>query len=719
MLACAVVAGTALFGLSVTTASAAAAPNTAGQSSDTVITLATGDRIAVTTAAGKTSYSPLGNATAGFHEFQAPGGDEYLIPASAQPFLGRGLDESLFDVTALVRNGDAARIPVNLSFAPGSTPAAPAGVTLTSVTGQTAAGYLTPDSAAAFGAALKHSIGADVAAGRAAGSTAAFPGLTALSLAGATAPSSVTPNYPLHIVQVNVTDLTGAPANDDLVYLADTDNYSRLLSGMPIVNGIGKVEAPAGNYMLVAYFNDFDTSGNLTAQRQVIQDGLTVPATTGTTTFAVSESEANLEVTVTAPRPTSLNATIDLYARTDATGQVATFGTIGNGAPLYVNATTPTVGSAYMALYWFALAADKSYLYSVAFGDKTGIPANETFVVRPDQLATLTNRLYSTPGTTGNGTVISTPVDPVIGATWGYGPGANWGQNQTQYVGTADGGAWQFLAFSPQPALIDAGPAINFTAGRKYGIEWNKEPAVPSLVSRPAGYFCVACVGGSTLNLYDEVLGDSDPGHQISELNLPKSEELAFYQGGTKVYDSAAPAVDVLNIPAAHTVYREVLDQDWSGLNGFALGTTTHTERTFSYDPNDPAIDTQYGCDGWTATTSCQVLPVLNAHYDLAGLDLTDTSTDRIQRLELDISHLTYGGVGSHSPIRSVTLSVSFDGGKHWVPVPVIGRDGHYLAFWPNFAAGATPDLQVTAKDAAGNALSQTVTNAYTIGATK
>jgi len=59
-------------------------------------------------------------------------------PAAAAPFLGRGLDRSLFDVSALVRNGDAARIPVNLSFSAGTTPAAPPGVTLTSTGGGTA-----------------------------------------------------------------------------------------------------------------------------------------------------------------------------------------------------------------------------------------------------------------------------------------------------------------------------------------------------------------------------------------------------------------------------------------------------------------------------------------------------------------------------------------------------------------------------------------------------
>ena len=46
------------------------------------------------------------------------------------------------------------------------TPTAPAGVTFTSVSGQTATGYLTPASGHAFAQALRDAIKADMAAGK-------------------------------------------------------------------------------------------------------------------------------------------------------------------------------------------------------------------------------------------------------------------------------------------------------------------------------------------------------------------------------------------------------------------------------------------------------------------------------------------------------------------------------------------------------------------------
>ena len=675
-----------------------------------MITLVTGDRIAVATTNGKASYSPLGGNSA-LHEFQGANGDEYLFPAIAEPYLGHGLDESLFDVTALVRNGDTGAIPVTLSFT--GTPAAPAGVTLTSVTGETAAGYLTPGSATDFGAALRQRIGADVAAGHPAGTTAAFPGLAGISLAGVAEPSPVTPDYPLHPVQINVTDLAGKPASG-VVYLADVDAFSHLLAGMPITTGVGKVEAPAGNYMLVAYFADFDASGNVTAERQVIKEGLSVPSGTGTTEFSVSEAEANLPVTVSTPRPASAGGTVDLYARTDATGQQELFGTFGS-VPLYVNASTPTVGSGYMSLSWFGLAPDSSYFYSVAFTDKTGIPVDENFVVNPDQVATVADRLYASAATTGTGSMTAIAVDPALTFGLGLGVPVAWGKVLTQYVGTATSDSWLLSAISPAEVFFN-GPLQSFTGGRQYALDWGKGPLTPTLISQPGDAYCEACVGGSTLNLDDGVLGDSDPAQTGFAFGAPKSLSFTLYQGDKQVVTGSSPYATVTGVPSAHTTFREVMDQDWTGINGFDLSTTTHTERTFGYDPADPSIATQYACAGWTASTPCQVLPVLAAHYDLAGLDLAGASTDRVQRLDLGIDHVTYSGAGSTSAVTAATVSVSFDGGAHWLRVPVLGRAGRYTAFWPNTARGVSPAIKVTARDADGNTLSQTVTNAYLIG---
>ncbi|MYR61011.1 hypothetical protein GTY54_33900, partial [Streptomyces sp. SID625] len=132
------------------------APTETSTTAPAALTLVTGDRVMVTSVKGRITYTPVGGSRdAGFREIRRPDGDVEVIPATAVPFLGHGLDMSLFDVSALRAYSDTGRIPVRLSFAAGQKPTAPAGVTLTSVSGNTATGYLTSKSATAFGTALR------------------------------------------------------------------------------------------------------------------------------------------------------------------------------------------------------------------------------------------------------------------------------------------------------------------------------------------------------------------------------------------------------------------------------------------------------------------------------------------------------------------------------------------------------------------------------------
>jgi hypothetical protein len=102
--------------------------------------------------------------------------------------------------------------------------------------------------------------------------------------------------------------------------------------------------------------------------------------------------------------------------------------------------------------------------------------------------------------------------------------------------------------------------------------------------------------------------------------------------------------------------------------------------------------------------------------YQLASNDL-NTSSVGAQVLGLTVGHLNYDGAGSHAAIKSAAVWVSFDGGKTWERVTVTGSDGHYTARWTNPASakGTDPALRVTATDALGGSITQTITNAYTI----
>lgn len=130
---------TLLAGLAMANATPSAAergsPTVRPGASASTVTLITGDVVRLDTdAAGRQHASVVRAADrrGGIHTFTS-GGDVYVEPASASPLIAAGrLDEQLFDVSALVRQGydDAGRtsLPLIMSYRPGLAPqAAPAG----------------------------------------------------------------------------------------------------------------------------------------------------------------------------------------------------------------------------------------------------------------------------------------------------------------------------------------------------------------------------------------------------------------------------------------------------------------------------------------------------------------------------------------------------------------------------------------------------------------
>ncbi|MFF0149629.1 hypothetical protein [Amycolatopsis sulphurea] len=97
--------------------------------------------------------------------------------------------------------------------------------------------------------------------------------------------------------------------------------------------------------------------------------------------------------------------------------------------------------------------------------------------------------------------------------------------------------------------------------------------------------------------------------------------------------------------------------------------------------------------------------------------DLTTTSKAGDQALALHIGHTAFSGAGSRAPINSAAVSVSFDDGATWQPAKITGASGDYRATWrnPPEPAGKSPSLKVTARNRAGNAITQTITGAYTV----
>lgn len=705
------------------------------------VTLVTGEHIDAITQNGSTRYLIQGaaNGSDQLSTYQLPNGDRYDIPAQAQPYLGHQLPMSLFDTSALIRSGTTgeARIPVSLSFAAGATPTAPPGVTLTSTTGSTANGYLTPASTSQFAAGLRAAIGADVRAGRAPGTGALFGGLVSMSPAGSfgsmATMSSVTstagrqaaviPQFPLHILEIDATDLTGAPISDALATVINTDSVADFNNYVQVVDGIARVAVPAGDYFAALLFYDFDDQGNLTAVRTVTVDDFSVAAT-GVSTVKVAESSANVPFTVTTPRPATQDAGITTWNRQDAAGNATDFGSLqfGPGAPQYFNAQpAPTVGKLRFTEQWDGEGptTGAQYRYDLGYG-YDDIPAVQTHAVKPSELATVRHTFYTDPAAQTGASFLSglgESNQEISGA-------APYEGDVTQYLGNGDGGQWRQSATTNGIGTTYDADLRTFTAGHQYRIEWGHGPLAPN-VGKHIGntyYPCSACASSGGVSVGFDLVGDSEPDHFGTPLFDTVTTHYTLYVDGAVAADADNIIGAETGPPAATgaTTYREVYDVNRGGNADISQSTATHTDLSFVYDPQKnpgPVLPSDLYCSfSGVVTAPCNIMPVLNLSYHLTT-DAKNTSKAPIQTLVLNVSHLSYDGLGSTAAIKSAAVSVSFDGGKTWKAATVIGAGGTYVALWqnPKSAAGTSPTIKVTATDAIGGSITQTATDAYRI----
>ncbi|NUR63114.1 MAG: hypothetical protein HOV87_31325 [Catenulispora sp.] len=739
MLAAAALSAPAAGASAQTPAATSAAPPSAtptatpAGSGAAAVVLPTGDRVVVGTGAvGVVTIAEDADASDAFMTLVL-GGDTYVVPAQAQPYLDHGLDLSLFDVTKLAAAGHRAggRIPVVLRFAAGVTPTAPAGVTLTAVSGQTATGYLTPDSGHAFAQALRDGIKADLAAGHPAGTGALFGGLASMTAPGASTP--VQPNYPLHILQLNAVDDSGGPANLSIL-LMNTDN-ARLYNGrVESYQGVARAAVPAGHYAAFALNYAFDPQAHTAKQELVPVEGITVPDSGPVPPVTVDIRAATTPVTFTTQKPATRQLSETTYVRTAAVGGLGA-GVVMIGGSLvdtYVAPTAkPATGSLYYQAAWIGqspAAAAAPYRYNLA-AVSDHFDANQSYAPADSSLATLLHTAVLDPhyGTTPPALGSGTPSPLGTIAVSLEAPGAA----LTEYV--TGGLRWLSEMQLPRPAPTPGGtPTLAFlqsdprlyTAGQTVARTWGAAPMAPEFgrhVSAAANLFgCQACASGTAVNAVLGMLGDANP--DTTGLDLSASGTAQLYWNGKLVSSDVDQLGYVLtDVPAGPATMRMVLDYDRTA-SGITQSARTHTDVTIPYPGHDdPSMVLPAGtpCDAATAagdpSAPCQVLPALTLNYRFKDLTDRNVAQSPAQNLVLRVGHLSYGHVGSKAHITSAQVSVSFDGGATWRDVPTRGGDGTYTAHWANPAPGAHVALRVTATDCLGGSITQTVTDPYTV----
>ncbi|WP_194891624.1 hypothetical protein [Catenulispora pinisilvae] len=553
------------------------------------------------------------------------------------------------------------------------------------------------------------------------------------------APSAI-PHYPLYILQINGVDSDGAGASG-LTFLNNVDDAHRVfIPPMPLTNGVARIAVPAGHYSATTFYSTFDATGdNITSQHIVVNTDITV-ADTGVTTVTADERLATVPVLADTPRPTVNDSDLMMFTRTDLTGRVT--GLMANSSgPTYVSPTAPAQvgGFTYQLLDWGGSSPAGStdhrstdhgstdpYRYDLMYPPADHIDANQTYPVEASKLATIHNTVDTDPGNTGHqGFYMISFSGPAIGG-FGLGHVITTPEHLTSYYSAPLDGVSISAAVAMEPpsrasqymifmtdAPAYAGPTVTWRT-------WGHGPLTPQVGRYQAATWCRACADGGTVVLGVNGNQDSNPDTD-GGFSYQNVSHVTVYRDGTQILSQDGYTGAVLNDQSQQPgTYRLVYDEDLTG-PPITQSTVTHTDITVPYDPTADAkwtLPADNSCDAQgSSTTACSVLPVLDLNYQLASDD-TNTTHGPMASLLLTVGHQSYGATGSQAAATGATVSVSFDKGATWTAASVVpAGQNQFVALWKNGAAkGVTPWLKVTATDALGGSISQTVDNAYTVG---
>ncbi|MEZ0107623.1 hypothetical protein ABH920_001615 [Catenulispora sp. EB89] len=548
----------------------------------------------------------------------------------------------------------------------------------------------------------------------------------------AASPAAVTPHYPLSILEIDGIGLDGAAATQATTFLFNTDDLKRYAAPIALRNGVARVAVPSGNYCAVTVFATFDPATRTSTEHVVARTDLAVTAS-GSTTLTADERSATARVGAVTPRPATIDGDIETIDRTDAGGATGEVLTSGTGSTWVAPQPAARVGAlAFRVLDVGAAgpAGADPYRYDLSFAPSDHIDANQTYRPDPSRIQTSHN-VFATDA-----------VNPAHQAGWDLGvSGPNGGAGTqhivpapgrlTDYIGVSTDDVFWFAEYMPvenapnQQSELEFEDLGFYRGPGEVWRTWGHGPLTPQVGQYTNGMACNACVDPATgiTDFGITEFADSDPNSAAHDLGPGYTATFSVYRDGVQVASQSGwPHTELPGTTAQPGTYRMVYDADTTG-SGLPMSqsTKTHTDITFRYAPGSaeqaalPADDFCYAAN--FGATGCEILPALSLDYQLAT-DGSDTGHLPVQLLDLGVGHQSYQGQGSRAAITGASVSVSYDAGKTWVPAAVapVGA-GHYLAVWPNNAPkGSRPWLKVTATDAIGGSISQTVANAYTIG---
>jgi hypothetical protein len=717
-----------------------AAPPPSSSPPSATVTLITGDRVLVQENAGRqsvvtdTADRGRGTAPVAFSVFTWRG-DTYAVPSDALPYLGRQLDPSLFDVSALVRDkitGNAS-LPLSVSYTSGGSTALP-GISLGARHGSQVRAKQLPFQAAEFGRALAMQLQADVARAHGHAPVIAshlFAGIRSISLAApaprgrlvTSAPPSTSRQKTLTL---NAIDRDGNPADSSMgsgyMIVDDVDNPNAFAAIIPVA-GTQNWSVPAGNYEVRAFIDTwfqkkvcFTTSSGQQCSEVwdydmsfVWDPQLHVNRNMSVTLDARTANPIPIPSTPDSDTSACCNQNFQLVSdRVARTGEDIPWFWQSGGHYLYNQPASlemfaapsggAITGSMHFYTYLRLQSASTGHTYDLVDPSASGkVPSSFPTSVSASQLAAIPTTYDSeVPGRPGG--QVRFAYQP-----WQTTSVSDFTQlpepaSRTEYVEADPATAqtlWQEAAFMYSSFLYpladeEWGPYTSYTPGTKPAVTWLAAPRHPGL-DQPgptvpaAGFTCPACRDNGQLSLDIKPYVGGDPthwggplttGNQLFGTSLQDSINLKYYQNGTLISSQDRTSNPTLGsapvlLPAAPGPAQYRIDYDVTRKAPWSL-LSTQTSTEWDFSSQAPVKS-----DPMPAGWNCGQL---TGACSFVPLLLADYSLPLDQANSAPAPGAFTFTVHLYHQIHAITeatidspaVSVSYDDGTTWAPATSI-----------------------------------------------
>ena len=733
-----VVAGIALPAAATSAAGSAGAASSVTPGKSAAVTLINGDQLAV-------KSSPAGAQQVAVRKARGTdsllslrmGGTSYEIPADALPYLGHGLDPSLFSLANLQRQEKSGRLPVTISYT-ATRPSLP-GVTVTRSGGGSASGYLTAAGARAFGAALARQFVSDHA--RASyGQDGLFAGGVRIALAGVPAVvTPVRPAYQMRTLTMLGRNLNGGKDYGDSIIVFNAANPN--IFGGPDFEGLSffwkgsaKFSVPVGSYWAIGDFLSFGKHGQNPQERLVVLPQFTVK---GATTVRVDERSATSQIAAATPRPAvPSQVSIDLI-RSGLHGSVNSFTFIDSGISLFVSPTTakPTVGR--LSTYTTATLTNPPktkgtpYFYNLDFQGPPGIIPPQHYVVTAADLATVNEVFYQDVKSAGGWFAFGGFANQLAGGVIAEAVPFRLPTQQVQYFSAGPDIAWQFeyLPNINSFAFVnDAWRAL--PAGGQLSEDWNAYPLHPQpdvqlltgSLADDLPQYPSAFRAGNFLVLSEIPFSDNYFGHVGAGFYGPFSETVvdsyAVYQNGKRIAHGNPATIGLLPVKVSGkpSTIRFVLNAGTWGAR-YPLSPASSTVWTWETRAEPAArVPHSWFCgykivrENAVPDYRCAIQPLLTLNYQVQGLSLTGDTAPGPQTVDVSVGHVQ---LATASAITGLSAAYSLNDGQSFEPATVTAAAGGQFQVGFSAPAGTDVTLRVSATDAAGGSITETIVRAY------